>query len=414
MDYRFLEDLDYERYDAFARSHELGNLLQSAPWPEVKSGWRSQRVGLEDQSGRLSAAALILRRPVLPGLYFAYVPHGPLLDYQDAEVLDRFLSELQMLAKRERWLVLRLHPPVPIHEDSIKAFREGTAREAYSLELLNQRFSARGFQLQPRGLRMADTIQPRFQAELRRSTWEEPPRGKIRHQLKLCERYHVEIERFTGDEALLKLDDFEALIRMTEKRQGIQLRDKEYFARLIRSYGDDAALFFADFDLERSRSLALEREEALREELELCRESSPRKARQLEEQLVSVGKDLEFYQSLEDEGVSDRRHPSAVLALRYGRAAEMPYAGSDESFSRLPAVWALYVEGARWAFAGGAGSYNLGGLEGDLADGLSVFKSHFDPLIVETAGEYDYSPRRILYPLFLKALRLRKECAERA
>lgn len=403
--YRFEDQLSLAEFDHFARNHDFANILQSTPWAEVKAEWLPLRVGLRDSQGQLVAAGQILCRPLALGLTFWYLPHGPLLDYQQSDILQAFLLGLASLAKKQGALFVRVHPPCPIREGSIKDFQNGEAKELFNVEKLNQSFAQAGFVHQALSLDMGSTIQPRFQALVRKESWEDPPKGKIRYNLKLNDRYFVETENL-GTEGL---DAFASLIKLTEDRQGIRLRDKAYFQRILDAYGQEALLALAAFDLPQAKARTLKAKTELVQEIQALGDSAPKKVKQLEEQVISRDKDLAFYQDLEASLTaeeSQEKYQAGILAIRYGRAAEMPYAASDERFARIPAMWKLYTEGIRWAFAHGADRYNLGGLEGTFDDGLTVFKSHFDPIIEETAGEYDFAARPFLYKLALGGLRL--------
>lgn len=403
--FTFEPQLSPAEFDQFARQQEFANILQSLPWAEVKAEWLPLRVGLRDSQGSLVAAGQVLRRPLALGLSFWYLPHGPLLDYRRPDILEAFLRGLADLAKTEKALFVRVHPPCPIREGSIKDFQNDEAQEVFKLETLNQTFAQAGFLHRPLSLEMGSTIQPRFQALVRNKSWEEPPKGKIRYNLKLNDRYFVEAQ----DLGAQGLDPFARLIKLTEERQGIRLRDKAYFQRIFDAYGDEALLSLAAFDLPQAKARTLQAKADLEAQIQELGDSAPKKVKQLEEQVVSRDKDLAFYQELESSLSADEaqeKYQAGILAICYGRAAEMPYAASDERFARIPAMWKLYTEGIRWAFAQGADRYNFGGLEGTFDDGLTVFKSHFDPVIEETAGEYDFAAKPFLYKLAMWGLKI--------
>lgn len=401
------EQIDLQEYDRFARQHPLCNLLQAPPWAGVKANWEVKRVGLRDVEGLLQAVAQILIKPIFAGLSFWYIPHGPLLDYSDSDLLSAFLSALAELSKRRSCIFLRIHPPCPIRIGSIDEFKAGEAKTVTKAEYLISHFTKTGFTFDQPSLAMADTIQPRFQAVILKNTWEEPPRGKIRYNLKQNDRYQVDC--VSGPEYL---DKFDKLVRLTEKRQEIVLRNKSYFKRILDSFGQDSLLALAEFDLDKAQNNTAEKLAALEEEASMLAGKSPKKLKQVEEQIVSREKDRQFYNELKSElsdaGHKGSYHPSGILAIRYGKTADMPYAGSDERFSRLPAVWKLYVEGIRWSFSAGCERYNLGGLEGSFDDGLTIFKSHFNPQIEETIGEFDYPAKPFLYKLLKPVLNILK------
>lgn len=87
--------------------------LQSWPWGAQKArwGWSMTPLLWEDRAGAPRAAALILRRP-LRGTPFSllYVPRGPLLDWADTGLRRRVLDDLQVVARRQRAIALKIDP----------------------------------------------------------------------------------------------------------------------------------------------------------------------------------------------------------------------------------------------------------------------------------------------------------------
>ena len=64
-------------------------------------------------SGEPCAAALVLSRRAGPlPLQIAYVPKGPILDYDDLPLLGQVLGDLEDLARRKRAIFAKLDPDV--------------------------------------------------------------------------------------------------------------------------------------------------------------------------------------------------------------------------------------------------------------------------------------------------------------
>lgn len=95
-----------------------GHALQSWSWGAFKSrwGWTAQPwVLAEGKGGEVLAAALILKRSI-PFTPFSilYVPKGPLLDYNNLALWQNTLSQLEQLARRERAILIKIDPDVPL------------------------------------------------------------------------------------------------------------------------------------------------------------------------------------------------------------------------------------------------------------------------------------------------------------
>ncbi len=90
------------------------HVLQSWAWGEFKErhGWRAAR-WLWKSGERPHAAALLLTRRLVPLPFcVAYVPKGPLLDWEDDALLDQVLSDLESVARRRRAVLLKIDPDV--------------------------------------------------------------------------------------------------------------------------------------------------------------------------------------------------------------------------------------------------------------------------------------------------------------
>ncbi len=104
-----------DAWDAFVASHADAHPLQLRGWGQLKSefGWEDSRLGLVQQ-GRLAAGAQILLRK-LPRLGFlplrvAYVPKGPLVDWQDAEQVVTLLAAIWRFCLRRGAPLLKIEP----------------------------------------------------------------------------------------------------------------------------------------------------------------------------------------------------------------------------------------------------------------------------------------------------------------
>jgi peptidoglycan pentaglycine glycine transferase (the first glycine) len=102
-------------WDAFIAQHPAGHLLQCWAWGELKAlfGWSPLRLALW-QGDTIVTAAQVLRRgaPHLPLslAHLAYVPKGPVLDWEQRELCDRFLYLLNSHLRQQGALALRMEP----------------------------------------------------------------------------------------------------------------------------------------------------------------------------------------------------------------------------------------------------------------------------------------------------------------
>jgi peptidoglycan pentaglycine glycine transferase (the first glycine) len=92
------------------------HVLQSWLWGALKAqtGWRARRVLWRRENGLAAAAAILTRRLVaLPGApAIAYVPKGPILDWNDQERVAAILGELEQAARQSGVIFIKIDPDV--------------------------------------------------------------------------------------------------------------------------------------------------------------------------------------------------------------------------------------------------------------------------------------------------------------
>ncbi|MBX3011085.1 MAG: peptidoglycan bridge formation glycyltransferase FemA/FemB family protein [Caldilineaceae bacterium] len=101
-------------WDGFVGSHPAGHLLQTSGWGQLKQqfGWQAEGIALLDEQQQIRAGALLLLRRSL-GLTLAYVPKGPLVDWQDPALTAELIIKLIEKSRRLGASVLKLEPELP-------------------------------------------------------------------------------------------------------------------------------------------------------------------------------------------------------------------------------------------------------------------------------------------------------------
>ncbi|MBN1811282.1 MAG: peptidoglycan bridge formation glycyltransferase FemA/FemB family protein [Anaerolineae bacterium] len=104
-----------DTWDAFITGHPSGHILQTSPWGALKSqfGWSDQRVGLAHVD-QLIAGAQVLIRHLPAGLgCLAYVPKGPLVNWEDGAQVTAMMNALDRAARAQGAVALTIEPDLP-------------------------------------------------------------------------------------------------------------------------------------------------------------------------------------------------------------------------------------------------------------------------------------------------------------
>ena len=396
---KFLTDINNEKYTEFIKSHKHGNMMQAIEWSSIKNTWGAVRVAVSDDEDNIIAAAQVLTRK---GLW--YVPRGPILDYNNKELLGFFLTNLKKFAKTKQAKLVKLDIPIAVKDEKLANFKDIDVDR--SNDELIKTFKSYGYNHKGFSLDMSSTIQPRFNTvtkleQLVPDLFSKDTRRLIRD----ADKKFVEVRR-CGKE---NLDDFLFALACTEKRKNISLRGREYFENLLDTFGDNALLYISYINVEKALKECHNRKENLEKEIEELGEKSPKKKRTLEEQVAGTDKLIALFNGLEIEDKSKDQVISAAITIAYGNHAEIIYAGMNEDFAKLPAQYKVFSDTMKKAQEMGISEVSMGGIEGSLNDSLLGFKSKFSPNIVEYYGEFDLVISHVFNLMYNYGLPLRRK-----
>ncbi|MXQ73253.1 peptidoglycan bridge formation glycyltransferase FemA/FemB family protein [Clostridiaceae bacterium DONG20-135] len=238
--YQFQVNISEQEHDAFVTVHPLCNLLQSSNWAKIKSSWNHKLVGVRNEQGNLVASSLVLIKPLPLSFTMFYLPRGPILDFLDKELVSFFFTELKKLAESEHCVFIKFD--AGILKNSYRLENRTDVTLSSSLTILNN-LKASGCIHQGFSKEMSDTIQPRFQAPVfyDRLFEDHLPRHTKRH-IRTARKKHVTVQTYGAE----MLSAFTRLMKLTEQRKHIALRDQNYFQSLLETYGSqDAKIYLA-------------------------------------------------------------------------------------------------------------------------------------------------------------------------
>lgn len=398
--YTYKIGITAEEHDEFVKTSPQTNLLQSSDWAKIKDNWGNERLGVY-QDHKLVAVASILIQPLPLGFTMLYIPRGPIMDYQNSELIDFMLQSIKTYARSKRAVFAKFDPSLFLRKGLIG---QDVKDQEATLAII-QSLKESGVEWVGRTEDMGETIQPRFQANIYKEYFTEDQLSKSTKQaIRTARNKGVEVI-FGGTELL---DEFAALMKKTEARKGIHLRGRDYYEKLLTTYAGQSYITLSRINL--AQRLASLKEQLEKNQAEASRfnektkpgkiDNNRQEKERLEEEIQFLHQELKAGQEI----VS----LSGTLTLEFGGTSENVYAGMDENFRRYQPAILTWYETAQHAFDRGATWQNMGGVENKLDGGLYHFKSKFNPMIEEFVGEFNL-PTSMLYPLVNKAYQLRKK-----
>ena len=226
--------LEVKKYKEFVDNFETASLDQSMSWSEVKKGWKSEYVYLEEDGKMVMAMSLLIRKFVA-GKNMIYAPRGPVGDVYDIDKVKKLIKDIDVLAKRYNAFIFRFDP------------------ESEYTEELEKIYTDNGFNVRNRKYGKSELIQPRYNMILHigGKTEEEIFKGyseKTRYNVRLGARKGVKV-RYSRDIEDLKI--FHRLYEITGIRDKIASRPYEYFERMLNAFDENQLrIYIAEFENE--------------------------------------------------------------------------------------------------------------------------------------------------------------------
>lgn len=396
MKYTFKTDITEKEYTEFIKNNNSVSFMQEYNWGDIKVDWNHLHCGLY-QEEKLVGVCLILIRTFPMGIKLFYLPRGFVTDFTNQKLVNTFTNEIKKLAKQYHAYSVKIDPYFCIKEYSIKEIEK---KEHFDIpkyysnnyQIKHDNLIHAGFRHHGFTLKISQSQQPRFNMSVPLINLDGTPctdqqlkssfKKRVRDYLG---NYHINRGVFfehTND--IAKLDEFMEIIEKTEARQNIILRNKEYFTHIMEKF--DAYLFFGKLDLHQYLSF-----------------------------LKENGKDFEIkeVEELIKKGNNIINLSASLVILPQNnkkvRTSEYLYAGNDLKFAKLNVSYGLVYDICKFSIEQNCQYCNLGGVEGTLDDHLTSFKSKFNAIVWEYAGEYDYIINKFMYYPIEKLLPVAKK-----
>lgn len=402
--YSYKTGLPTKEHDDFVKASNQTNLLQSSSWAHIKDNWGNERIGFY-KDDVLVASASILIKPLPLGFTMLYIPRGPIMDYTDKELVAFVLSSLKAYGKTKKALFIKCDPMLLLRQAKLSEFDSAKDKEE-TLEAIKN-LEAAGASWTGRTQDLAETIQPRFQANLYAESYDVSNFAKkTRQSLRTARNKGVEVQ-FGGSELL---PDFAELMKKTEVRKGIHLRGLDYYQKLLATYPEDSYVTMATLNItKRLETLQEQLDKALSEKENFTEKTRQNKVNNNQQTIERLEKEIAFLTEKKETAKRDIVPLAATISLEFGDTSENIYAGMDDDYKTYQPAILTWFETSSHAFERQKTWQNMGGIENGLDGGLYQFKSKFEPTIEEFVGEFNLPVNKPLYALSNLAYTMRKK-----
>jgi len=212
---RLIGGHEKELYNNFVNNAEKCHFLQSYEWGELKkkTGWEPIRIIIEDDQDQVAASMQILKRKLpIMGKSIFYAPRGPVLDFNNQNLIKELMKKLKSIARQHNAVFLKIDPDISIEEAHVV-----------------NTFEKFGFRQKQKGKNF-EGVQPRFVFRLDIDRDEDAIlasfESKTRYNIRLAQRKGVEIIK---DCDLEHLKIFYDILKVTAERDNYMIRAFSYY-----------------------------------------------------------------------------------------------------------------------------------------------------------------------------------------
>lgn len=206
------------------------HLLQTYEWAKIKAevGWKAVPMVWPDAQGNPLAAALFLIRTVAlarigPKVSIGYVPRGPILDWADESLRMQVLTELQVFARKEKLLFLKIDPELRLGTGV--PGRENAWEDPVG-EAVLQEMSWNGWHYSESQVQFRNTALLSLDGS--EEDWLKRMKQKARYNLRLAQRSGVVVR----EAVLQEFADLYKMYAETSVRDGFTIRSQEYYLQV--------------------------------------------------------------------------------------------------------------------------------------------------------------------------------------
>ncbi len=192
-------------WDYFVQTHPAGHVLQTSRWGQHQAqfGWKVERVTIT--TDQVVAGAQVLFRRLAPGLITAYIPKGPLMDWNRPDICSSLWAAIHRLCRSRRALWLKIEPDLPESPE-------------LAVQLMQWGLIPAPFHIQPRRTIWLD-LTPDLDEIFSRI------KSKCRYNVRLSERKGVQV--YAGQRK--EMDIFNQLRAVTGQRDDFHIHDPAYY-----------------------------------------------------------------------------------------------------------------------------------------------------------------------------------------
>ena len=373
-----LKKIKEKEYIKFTK--DKAHFLQSYEWGELSKtrNFKPLYVGLYDNN-KLVATALLLRKDLLLGYSYYYIPRGFTLDYNDFSLIKEFTLRLKEFLDK-KVIFFRIDPDIKLHTIDLNA-NKTNGLDNYKLVSFLKSIGYKHRKL----TYFFETTEPRFtyRIDLDKSVEEIDKNYSqmVRHHIKRANKYKVMVELGNRD----SIKEFVRLMKLTESRQNFYSHPDKFYYDFYDIFKDNLTILLASVNLNDIISYL---------------DSEISKNDERKEKLLH-----EKNEYLKKFKLNEKYYVSAYYMITYGNKSWYLYGANDLDFKNACANYKLFDYQIKEAKRLGSTIFDEFGTIGKPNSksnlvGLNEFKKKWGGEYTEFIGEFDFVLNKFMYTIF--------------
>ena len=388
MEFKELKETEFE---AFAREHPQFSFFQTKEIANfrVKKGWEKHYVGLVKNKKIIAATMLLGKTGALKKKVF-YAPRGPLIDYENPELLKEFFKNLKKYLRKKGGYIFRFDPYYEYRERDIdgKIVKNGFNHESAIKNLKALKIRVDPHPDQIKWLFALDLDKPID--ELKKSF-----RSNTRNIINKTLKSGIKIHELKRDE----LKDFYAMCSATAKRKHFEHENKplEYYEDFYDLFKKDVKYWMAELDIKEYQKILKAQRQIIEKTLQALEKDPKENKGRIKEAKVTIegiDKKFEKAEKIRKEDGDVIRLSCGMFILSGNREIIYLIAGNAEKYLFLDAQYLIQWKIIEYAKKHNYKRYNFYGISGkfdkkDPSYGMYEFKKGFGGYVIELVGGFE-------------------------
>ena len=400
MVFENITENEYEKfwniYDnkCFLSSIEIGHLRE-------KNNWHISYVGLKNNN-KIIACAMLLSKKRHFNKYEYYAIRGPLIDYNNYDLLNIFFSELKKYIKNNNGYILRIDPYIIDYQRDIDGnIIKGGINNSKIITYLNKIGFKKNNNDEQNNLLFTLNLKNKSIDQVLTEM-----KSNTRNIINKVMKSNIKIKELNYDE----LHIFYDILKKTGDRKNFKVKSFNYYQNMFKIFKNKIKFLITEIDLNENNILL--KEELKNKEIELNKLSNAKynngKKNNIKNEIDSIKKKITYNNEIIEKTKRNNIIMSSSVFIIMKPEIVYLSSGNIEKYLKFNSQYALQWEMIKYAINNGFDKYNFYGIityddKNNKDYGIYEFKRGFNGNVEKLIGEYELPISKEYY--FIKIIR---------